>query len=49
VAKKIIDEHNGQLDVVSHAGEGTLFTVRIPATQPRHKSSDKTGGVEDTQ
>lgn len=49
VAKKIIDEHNGQLDVISHHGEGTLFTIRLPSVQPKQKSSDKTGGVEDTQ
>jgi two-component system, NtrC family, sensor kinase len=48
VAKKIVDEHNGTLDVVSHHGEGTLFTVRLPAVQPKQKASDRTGGVEDT-
>jgi signal transduction histidine kinase len=48
VAKKIVDEHNGTLDVVSHAGEGTLFTVRLPAVQSKQKASDRTGGVEDT-
>jgi two-component system, NtrC family, sensor kinase len=49
VAKKIIDEHGGKLEVLSHPGEGTLFTIKVPAVQPRHKSADKTGGVEDTQ
>jgi signal transduction histidine kinase len=48
VAKKIVDEHNGELDVVSHPGEGTIFMIRIPAEQLRHKSSERTGGVEDT-
>ncbi|NLE29859.1 MAG: FHA domain-containing protein [Phycisphaerae bacterium] len=49
VAKKIVAEHNGDLDVVSHSGEGTLFTVRIPAEQPKTKNITKIPGVEDTQ
>ncbi len=49
VAKKIVDEHNGQLNVESHAGEGTLFTIVLPAVQPKAKSSERTGGFEDTQ
>jgi len=49
VAKKIVDEHNGTLEVSSHIGEGTLFTVKFPAVQPKAKSSERTGGFEDTQ
>lgn len=30
-AKKIIEEHNGELGVESSPGEGTLVTVRLPA------------------
>jgi len=48
VAKKIVDEHNGQLNVISHPGEGTLFTVVLPVEQLRSKSAERTGGVEDT-
>jgi signal transduction histidine kinase len=48
VAKKIVDEHNGNLDVVSHPGEGTLFTVRIPVEQPKQKPAPKIPGVDDT-
>jgi signal transduction histidine kinase len=48
VAKKIVDEHNGNLDVISHPGEGTLFTVRIPAEQPKQKVTTRIPGVEDT-
>jgi signal transduction histidine kinase/pSer/pThr/pTyr-binding forkhead associated (FHA) protein len=30
VAKKIVDEHEGSITVKSTAGEGTVFTVRLP-------------------
>lgn len=31
VAKKIVDEHEGSISVTSTPGEGTVFTVRLPA------------------
>jgi two-component system sensor histidine kinase AtoS len=31
IVQKIIDIHNGSIDVESTVGEGTKFTVRIPA------------------
>ena len=31
VAKKVIEEHGGSIEVVSRAGEGTTFTIRLPA------------------
>jgi signal transduction histidine kinase len=30
VTRKLIEEHNGAIDVNSRAGEGTVFTVRLP-------------------
>lgn len=30
MAKKIVDSHRGLIDVASRAGEGTVFTVRLP-------------------
>ncbi len=34
VSKKIVEEHNGRIEVISHKGEGTIFNVRIPLYQP---------------
>jgi signal transduction histidine kinase len=48
VAKKIIDEHGGKLDVSSHPGEGTLFTIHLSSNHLKRKTSDLTGGVDDT-
>ena len=31
VAKRIVDFHNGHMDVRSQHGVGTVFTVRLPA------------------
>ena len=31
LSKKIADEHGGHIDVESHSGEGTTFTVWLPA------------------
>jgi signal transduction histidine kinase len=31
VARKIVDEHEGTIDVQSRPGEGTTFTMRLPA------------------
>ena len=30
-AKKIIEEHGGEIGVESRPGEGTLVTIRLPA------------------
>jgi signal transduction histidine kinase len=42
VAKKIVDEHNGRLEVRSHSGEGTVFTIRVPVDQPERRSGETT-------
>jgi len=45
VAKKIVDEHHGALDVTSHPGEGAVFTVRLPVDRPQrgHHERSSTG------
>ncbi|RMH40098.1 MAG: sensor histidine kinase, partial [Deltaproteobacteria bacterium] len=34
IVKKIVDEHNGTIEVDSRAGEGTTFTVSLPLERP---------------
>jgi two-component system NtrC family sensor kinase len=31
ISKNIVEEHGGHIDVDSHVGEGTTFTVWLPA------------------
>ncbi|HWC76647.1 MAG TPA: ATP-binding protein, partial [Blastocatellia bacterium] len=33
VTKKIVEEHNGSIEVTSEIDHGTTFTVRIPAAE----------------
>jgi signal transduction histidine kinase len=35
LVKRIADLHHGSVDVVSKAGEGTIFTVTMPREQPK--------------
>ena len=35
IAHGIVDKHGGRIDVSSHSGEGTEFTVVLPAIQPK--------------
>lgn len=44
VAKKIVEEHEGSISVRSSPGEGTTFTVRLPAHQVAFVDSGQTHG-----
>jgi signal transduction histidine kinase len=35
IVKFIVDAHKGRIDVESKPGEGSCFTVRLPAAQPQ--------------
>ncbi len=42
VAKKVIDEHGGKIDVTSTTGEGTTFNVTLPTQVDELRSPDDT-------
>jgi len=42
VAKKVVDEHGGRIDVESQEGKGTAFTVCLPPTRER---AEQKGGA----
>lgn len=44
VARKIVDEHEGTIQVQSKVGEGTSFTVRVPAEHSRAGDPSHTHG-----
>ena len=44
VVKKIVQEHNGAVQVSSEPGEGTTFTLRLPTTAPEVIDSGGTIG-----
>jgi two-component system, NtrC family, sensor kinase len=44
VTKKIVEEHDGSISVKSHLGEGTTFTVRLPAGHVGHGDPSQTHG-----
>jgi len=42
VARKIVEEHRGTINIQSEPGAGTLFTVRLPSRQPGTPGSEAT-------
>ena len=34
LVKRIVEAHSGRIEVVSNLGQGTIFTLKIPAVQP---------------
>jgi two-component system NtrC family sensor kinase len=44
VARKIVHEHHGRIDVSSMPGEGTIFRVRLPVTEAAPAESEETFG-----
>ncbi len=48
VARKIVHEHSGRIDVSSMPGEGTIFRVRLPITEAGPYESEETFGPPHT-
>jgi len=48
VVKKIVEEHNGNVNVESAPGEGTTFTIRIPSSKDVADSSMTAGPDTET-
>jgi two-component system, NtrC family, sensor kinase len=44
VARKIVHEHHGRIDVSSMPGEGTIFRVRLPVAEAAPAESEETFG-----
>ncbi|MHC4715137.1 MAG: ATP-binding protein, partial [Planctomycetota bacterium] len=45
VTRKIVEEHNGRIEVDSREGEGTTFTIVLPVARPQTeaKGADNDG------
>jgi PAS domain S-box-containing protein len=41
VARKVVEEHNGEISFTSEPGEGTTFRVSLPITQPTQPPTGK--------
>jgi signal transduction histidine kinase len=39
MVKEVVQAHSGKVDVVSSAGDGSTFTVRLPLGAPADRSA----------
>jgi signal transduction histidine kinase len=46
IVKHIINRHRGALEIDSVVGEGSIFTVHLPAFVEQSKSTRRLGGAE---
>jgi signal transduction histidine kinase len=43
IVQTIIDNHNGEIEVVSQAGKGAAIIIRLPLTQPEPETEEEPG------
>lgn len=43
VTKKIVEEHKGRVEVISHEGEGAIFNIRLPLSQLEDGGNEASG------
>jgi signal transduction histidine kinase len=41
IVQTIIDNHNGEIEVVSTEGRGATFIIRLPLTQPEFETEEE--------
>ncbi len=47
IVHRIVDEHNGHIEVTSNPGEGTVFTVSLPALEEETPAEPRRRGAEE--
>lgn len=40
ICKKIVENHNGAIEAVSSRGEGAIFKIQLPTSQPTRRNND---------
>ncbi len=49
VSQKIINEHDGTIDVESHVDAGTTFTIRLPIVAPPRRPADEEEAEDESE
>ena len=46
IVQTIIDNHSGEIEVVSEEGQGATMIIRLPLTQPEFEAGGRSCGIE---